>query len=65
MAITIEPTEANSYTINGKEVYKDASGNWIARNACKFTTAELRAWSNYKKLVIDGNRKNITLKTYA
>lgn len=61
MSIRIAPTEQNTYTVNGKEVYQDISGNWVAKDIQLFTAPELRAWSNYKALVIDGNRKNLTM----
>ena len=61
MAIRIAPTDANTYTVNGKEVYQDLSGNWVAKDIQIFTAPELRAWSNYKTLAIDGNRKNLTM----
>lgn len=61
MAIRIEPTEQNTYAVNGKEVYQDTNGNWVAKDIQCFSSAELRAWSNYKTLVIDGNRKNLIM----
>lgn len=61
MAIRIEPTEQNTFTVNGKEVYQDMSGNWVEKDIKMFTSSELRAWSNYKKVAIDGNRKNLTM----
>ena len=61
-AIHIKPTELNSYTVNNKEVYQDTDGNWVAKE--KFNTAELRAWSNYKKMAIDDKRVQVTMTFY-
>ncbi len=59
MAIRIQPTETSAYTVNGKEVYQDMEGSWVARE--ELTTAELRAWSNYKKIAVDGNRPRLIM----
>tara|TARA_B110000967_G_scaffold202527_1_gene241537 strand:+ start:2599 stop:2805 length:207 start_codon:yes stop_codon:yes gene_type:complete len=61
--IRIEPTDQNTFTVNGKEVYQDIEGNWVAKDIKLFSDAELRAWTNYKKLAIDGNRKKLTMTT--
>ena len=42
-------------------MYQDMAGNWVAKDIKMFTVPELRAWSNYKKVAIDGNRKNLTM----
>ena len=61
--IRIEPTDQNTFTVNGKEVYQDIGGNWVAKDIKLFSDAETRAWNTYKKLVIDGNRKKLTMTT--
>jgi hypothetical protein len=52
MSVRIEPkTDHESYSVNGKEVYKDNNGNWIQRQ--ELTSQELNAFNNYKKTVIE------------
>ena len=60
VVVKIEPTEENTFTVNSKEVYRDISGNWICKE--KFSEHELKAWSAYKKLVLDENRKASIMK---
>ena len=51
MSIVIVPiTDREVYEVNGKEIYKDSNGNWIARE--EFTQQERNAFTNYKKAVI-------------
>lgn len=50
--ITIKPVvELESYDINGKEVYKDTNGNWIARQ--ELTANESKAFLEHKRKVVD------------
>lgn len=58
MSVKIEPTENDNYKVNGKEIWKDSSGNWIAKNPDAFRPSELKAFSNYK------DEKINQLKTY-
>lgn len=52
MSITIKPiVEHESYDVNGKEVYKDSSGNWLARQ--ELTANESKAFSDHKRNVVD------------
>jgi len=64
MSIKITPiTDHELYEINGKEIYKDTNGNWIARQ--EFTQQERNAFNNYKKAVIENNNfKKHTKATY-
>lgn len=64
MSIAITPiTDHELYEINGKEIYKDTNGNWIARQ--EFTQQERNAFNNYKKAVIENkNFKKHTKATY-
>jgi len=61
---TIKPiTDHELYEVNGKEVYKDTNGNWIARDG--LTYKERNAFNNYKKIVIDNpNFKKHTASTF-
>lgn len=45
MAIEIKETDHDTIVVNGKEVYKDANQNWIARQ--ELTTQEQNAFNNY------------------
>lgn len=50
--ITIKPiVELESYDVNGKEVYKDTNGRWIARQ--ELTTNEAKAFKEHRRNVID------------
>ena len=62
--ITIVPiTDHEVYEVNGKEIYKDSNGNWIARE--EFTQQERNTFTNYKKAVISNpNFKKHTKATY-
>jgi phage terminase large subunit len=52
MSIVINPiSDHELYEVNGKEIYKDSNGNWIARE--EFTQQERNAFQNYRKAVID------------
>jgi hypothetical protein len=52
MAVAIIPiTDHELYTVNGKQIYKDGNGNWVAK--IEFTPAESSAFNQYKKLVIE------------
>lgn len=52
MSILIKPiTDHEMYDVNGKEIYKDGNGNWIAQD--ELTQQERNAFSNYRKAVID------------
>lgn len=64
MSVRIEPiTDHESYSVNGKEVYKDSNSNWIQRQ--ELTTQELNAFNNYKKAVIENKAfKKHTKATY-
>lgn len=62
MSIVINPiSDHELYEVNGKEIYKDSKGNWIAREY--FTQQELNAFNNYKKAVIEN--KNFKKHTKA
>jgi hypothetical protein len=37
--------------VNGKEIYKDMNGNYVAR--IELTITEANAFNNYKKAIID------------
>jgi len=53
--ITIIPHEDHQqYSVNGHTVFKDTNGNWISRT--DLSDAENRAFSRYKKVVIDNPR---------
>jgi hypothetical protein len=64
MSVTILPVvDHESYNVNGKEVYKDSNGNWIARQ--ELSTQETMAFSNYRKAVIENKAfKTHTKATY-
>jgi hypothetical protein len=64
MSVTIIPvTDHESYEVNGKEVYKDANGNWIDKQ--DLSDAENRAFRTYKRQVIENPRfKKHTKATY-
>jgi hypothetical protein len=52
--ITIKPiVEHESYSVNGKEVYKDTNGNWLARE--ELTASELKSFHEHKRKVIDNS----------
>jgi hypothetical protein len=52
MSVTIVPiTDHETYSINGKEVYKYSNGNWIDKQ--NLSDAENRAFRTYKKQVIE------------
>ena len=62
MSVVINPiTDHELYEVNGKEIYKDSNGNWIARE--EFTQQERNAFQNYRKAVIDN--KNFKKHTKA
>ena len=62
MSIVINPiSDHELYEVNGKEIYKDSNGNWIARE--EFTQQERNAFQNYRKVVIDN--KNFKKHTKA
>ena len=61
MAVIIEPTDVNTFIINQKEIHQDSEGNWIAKPNTSFTSSELRAWSNYKKDVIEASKPPIKI----
>jgi hypothetical protein len=53
----IEVVKGESYTVNGKNVYKDSENNWIARE--ELTTAESQAFresrgNNFTNLKVHG-----------
>ena len=64
MSVVINPiTDHEVYEVNGKEIYKDSNGNWIARE--EFTQQERNAFTIYKKAVISNpNFKRHTKATY-
>jgi len=64
MAVLIKPiVDHESYTVNGKEIYKDTNGNYVCRQ--EFSTNETNAFNNYKKAVIDNPAfKKHTKATY-
>lgn len=64
MSIKIEPiTDHEVYHVNGKEIYKDTNGKWIARH--ELTQQERNAFNNYKKAVIENKAfKTHTKATY-
>lgn len=50
--ITIKPiVEFESYDVNGKEVYKDTNGHWIARQ--ELTANEAKAFNQHKRNIVD------------
>jgi len=51
MSVVILKLNDGYFTINGKEIYKDTNGNWIARE--ELTTAELKEFRGYKERAID------------
>ena len=62
MSIVINPiSDHELYEVNGKEIYKDSNGNWIARE--EFTQQERNTFQNYRKAVIDN--KNFKKHTKA
>ena len=62
MSIVINPiSDHELYEVNGKEIYKDSNGNWIARE--EFTQQERNSFQNYRKAVIDN--KNFKKHTKA
>jgi len=65
MSVRIEPIiDHESYSVNGKEVYKDSNGNWLNRQ--EFTSQEINAFNNYKKAVIENKAfKKHTAATYS
>lgn len=47
MSVEIKQIEKGElYTVNGKEVYKDADGFWVSRQ--EFTAAEHAAFAQYR-----------------
>lgn len=64
VTITIIPLEDHQqYNVNGHTVYKDANDNWISRT--DMSDNELRAFSRYKKQVIENKAfKTHTKATY-
>lgn len=57
MSIDIkEVTKSECYLVNGKEIYKDADGKWIARQ--ELTPAEFTAFSLYKAARAHESRNN-------
>lgn len=65
MSVRIEPiTDHERYSVNGKEVYKDGSDNWVARQ--ELTSQESNAFHNYRKAVIENTAfKKHTKATYS
>ena len=62
MSIVINPiSDHELYEVNGKEIYKDSNGNWIARE--EFTQQERNAFQNYRKAVIDNKNFKKHTKT--
>lgn len=52
MSVRIQPVVDNeSYSVNGKLIYKDSNGNYVAQ--VELTTQEANAFNNYKKSIID------------
>lgn len=64
MSVLIQPIKEHElYEVNGKEIYKDHNGNWVARE--EFTHHERNAFHNYKKAIIGNkNLKKHTRSTY-
>ena len=64
MSIVIKPiTDHELYEVNGKQIYKDTNGNWVAWT--EFTQQERNAFNNYKKVVIENKDfKKHTKATY-
>lgn len=57
--ITIKPIEKGErYEVNGKTVYIDSNGNWIATE--ELTVNEGKAFNNYKNAIVD----NESLKSH-
>ncbi|MGE4345907.1 MAG: hypothetical protein AB7D46_00690 [Flavobacteriaceae bacterium] len=54
MSIRIKPIEkGEKYEVNGKLVYLDSNGNWIASQ--ELSTNEGKAFNNYRNAVIENN----------
>lgn len=50
--IRIKPiVEFESYDVNGKEIYKDTNGNWVARE--ELTPNEAKAFREHKSKAIE------------
>ena len=47
MTVEIIKTGDNSYTINGKEVYRDSESKLITRNPNEFKPSEVKAFSAF------------------
>lgn len=47
-------TRGEEYTVNGKSVYKDSNGNWVARE--ELTESEFVAFRRHKKIQNDNDR---------
>lgn len=55
MSIIIKPIVSHeSYEVNGKAIYKNSNGDYIAVN--EFTSNERKAFENYRKAVIENPR---------
>ena len=58
MSVKIKPLEkGEKYEVNGKEVYLDSNGNWIATQ--ELTLNEVQAFQNYRKLIINNTKIKI------
>lgn len=64
MTVTIIPiSDHEQYSINGHIMYKDSNDNWNSKT--DMSTAELNAFRNYKRLVIENPAfKTHTKATY-
>ncbi len=47
MSVQINETDHDTIVVNGKEIFKDANGNWISRH--ELTAQESLAFSDYIK----------------
>ena len=55
MSVKINPiVDHERYNVNGKEIYKDTNGNWIA--PAELSSQERNAFYNYKKAIIENPR---------
>ena len=55
MAVEIKEIKKHEeYEVNGKTIYKDGNGNWIAQE--ELTEREFQEWKRHKKLIEDNQR---------
>ena len=47
MSVIINPTDQDTYTINGKEIYKDMNGNWVCKQ--ELNSSEQKRWNLFRE----------------